>query len=149
MNDILNEEQLRVLQHEAKDVIARFLKATENEPVNQDVNAPTAGFKKAYEEIIMPLARKYPGYFRWIARAIADARDGKQPLAPVHNSYVWVNKATEKQQLKVMLLHGTKTQVFSAAKEIGMVSHDLPETDENLAKLRGVLSLLNDIWGSV
>lgn len=148
MTDLLNEEQLHALKDETKDVIFRFLKAIENEPVNQNAASPTPGFAKAYKELIMPLATKYPSYFRWIAVAIADARDGKEIPTPVHNNYIWVNKATEKQVLKVMLLRGNKEQVFSAAKEVGLISRNTAETEENLARLRGVISLLNDVWGS-
>lgn len=148
MNDLLNEEQLHALKNETKDTIFRFLKAVEKEPVKQDVTAPTPGFEKAYKEIIMPLATKYPSYFRWIARAVADARAGQEIQNPVHNNYVWVNKATEKQVLKVMLTRGTKEQVFSAAKEIKMIPGDTPETDENLAKLRGLISILSEVYGS-
>lgn len=148
MSDILNEEQSYALLNETKDTIFRFIKATENEPFKQDVTAPTPGFAKAYEEIIMPLATKYPGYFRWIARSVADARGGDPIHAPVHNNYVWINKATEKQVLKVMLTRGTKDQVFSAAKEIKMIPSDTPETDENLVKLRGLIFIIGEVYGS-
>lgn len=130
MNDLLNEEQLNALKDEAKDTIFRFLKATEKEPVKQDATTPTPGFEKAYKEIIVPFATKYPSYFQWFAQAVADARAGNEIQYPVHNNYVWVSK------------------VFSAAKEVKLIPADLPETDLNLVNIRGLLSILNEVYGS-
>lgn len=144
----LSEEDTEQLLREAKDVAFRFLKATENEPLPTSVETATEGFTAAYESIVMPFARKYPSYSRWIAQFVSDVREGRPIIAPVHNNYVRMNKATENQVLKVMLLQGTKEQVFSAAKEIGLVSRVYPETDESLAQLRGVIKALNDVWGS-
>jgi hypothetical protein len=38
--------------------------------------------------------------------------------------------------------------VFSAAKEVKLIPADLPETDLNLVNIRGLLSILNEVYGS-
>lgn len=108
------------------------------------------------QTLLGPLREKYPYYTLWIDRFLSETIKGRpldrdDPLyTPISNGRAFVaidDKATRDQMLKVMLLKGSREQVFAAAKEIKMVYMDLPETDENFALLQEVIKNLADILG--
>lgn len=59
-----------------------------------------------------------------------------------------LDKATEQQKLKVMLLKGTREQVFSAAKLAGIIAFGVVESDENYEKLRNVIDTMEELRGN-
>lgn len=59
-----------------------------------------------------------------------------------------LDKATEQQKLKVMLLKGTREQVFSAAKHAGIIASNVVESDANYEKLRNVIDTMEELRGN-
>jgi hypothetical protein len=97
-----------------------------------------------------PIRKQYPYYSKWIDSALSDTINGRPLSPPVSNEVAFIridDKATHDQMLKVMLLTGSREQMFAAAKEIGLCYMDLPETDENYEQLKKVVQNLNAIFG--